>query len=216
MQNDDVIGTVTLPFSKEILPIVTSADKAEGYYDLRRYDGQFARYCTPYTPYAYDENNANPNLVVYGGKLFAPLFDLVDGSSSSKKHILTTDSILYGEDDWEIFSVIKTESVEGADYVSNFVDMTAEQRVAAVKKVLSLSKVDFGFAESDFENVGLSTNFLTLIGEHKGESVVVMARRVSEASFDVSEPVEDAPVQEESNGEGEGVITEETNNEEEE
>ena len=216
LQNDDVIGTVKLPFSKDSLPIVTSADKAEGYYDLRRYDGHFALYGTPYTSYAYDESNANPNLVVYGGKMFAPLSKLLDKANASKEYSLTTDSILYGEDEWEVFSVMQPESIEGATYTSNFADMTAEQRVAAVKKALSLSKVDFGFDESDFDNVGLSTHFLTLIGEDNGTTVVVMARRVSDASFDISEPVVDAPVQDEVVDEGEGAGNEETNNNDEE
>ncbi len=211
LQNEDVIGTVTLPFSEDVLPIVTAAQKGEDYYTLHRYDGKFALYGTPYTAYPYDENNANPNLVVNGGKLFASLSKLLDRSNASKKYSLTTDSILYGEDEWEIFSAMQPESIEGADYVSNFADLTSEQRVAAVKTALSLSEVDFGFTESDFDNVGLSTNFLTLIGNDNGKTVVVMARRVSDASFDISEPVEDDTP----NAEGGDVITDEVNNNDE-
>lgn len=209
LQNEDVIGTVTLPFSKDALPIVTSAEKGEDYYALRRYDRQFALYGTPYTAYAYDENNANPNLVVNGGKMFASLSKLLDQANASRQYSLTTDSILYGEDEWEVFSAMQPESIEGAEYVSNFADMTSEQRVAAVKKALSLSKVDFGFTESDFDNVGLSTNFLTLIGNDNGKTVVIMARRVSDASFDIGEPVEDDTT----DAEGDEATTDETGSE---
>ena len=102
---------------------------------------------------------------------------------------ITTDSILYGEDKWEIFSIMQLSSTGKFDYTSNFSSLTAEQRASAVKTALSLSKTDFGFKASDFDNVGLSNNFLTLVTDcsgDKSQKLVVVARRAADSVIDDS------------------------------
>lgn len=205
LENPDVIGTVTLPLSDSMFPVVTATNRDEGFYTHRRFDGHWSLSGTPYITTAYDENNANPNLVIHGGTLFASLSRLLEDSAASQSNRITTDSILYGEDEWEIFSVMQPEGTQQLDYTSNFADLTAEERLAVVQKALSLSKVDFGYTASDFDNVGLSSNFLTLIGDDHGKTVVVMARRVSDASFDLSdydvqEPIDDTDGEETADG----------------
>ncbi len=212
LQNSDVVGTVTLPFAKEALPIVCSANKGTDYYAMRRFDGQFALYGTPYTNFAYDENSSNPNLVVYGGSMFAELSRLLDKNAGNGFTILT-DSILYGEDEWEVFAVLQPETLEGAKFTSNFSSMNAPARASIVKAVLSQSKVDLGFTAEDFDDIGLESNFLTLIGTDKGKTVAVMARRISNISFDVEEPIEE-PTEDTNDNTNEDTSSENNNEEE--
>ena len=206
--NSDVIGTVKVSGLDIDLPMVSGASKADGYYDSHRFDGASSASGTLYTKSAYNENSVNPNLVVYGsGSLFGSLEKLLDSKTAAKVSTITTDSILYGEDKWEIFSVMQLSSTEKFDYTSNFSSLTAEQRASAVKTALSLSKTDFGFKASDFDNVGLSNNFLTLVTDcsgDKSQKLVVVARRAADSVIDDSSSSagSDEPTSSDPSGEG--------------
>ncbi len=200
--NPDVIGTISIPELELELPIVTAVNKDEGYYDNHRFDGKVGAGGTPYIATAYDENATNPNLVIYGKNtdgVFAELERFLDKKFAAKVKTVSTDSILYGEDDWDVFSVMLVDGTGAYDYTDNFADFTSSEQVAdTVKKALKLTKIDFGFTESDFDNVGLSSNFLTLVTDHseEGKKLVIVARKAADATIDVS-PVVSTPTESE-------------------
>ena len=190
LQNSDVIGVVNVNGVGINLPIVSAANKEDGYYSNHRYNGKFAFDGTPYILEKYDESTSLPNMVVYGGKLFADLERLTQPSDAKNIKSIKTDSILYGEDEWDIFSAFTCDSVDSA-FTNNFSSLSEEKRIATVKKALSMSAVNFGFTAEDFDNVGLGTNFVTLIGKTSDKKhIVVMARISSNSVIDIIEDVE--------------------------
>lgn len=183
--NPDVIGTVTVKGAGIDLPVVSAAGK-EDYYKLRRFDGTFALYGTPYTNASYSEADVNPNLVIRGGSLFEGLNALSQGVGTAA---VTTDSVLYGEDAWEIIAVLTVDDAGLANYDDSFAALTAAQRQARAKAALRASLCSTGLTEADLDNVGLSTNFLTLLTpstSESGKTLVVFARRAAKADFEAT------------------------------
>ena len=186
-ENNDIIGWISADGISVDAPVVTGVNRDDGYYDGRLYDGTANKYGTLHIKYAYDTvTNVNPNLVIYGnnygdGRAFADLEKLLDGNLAETV-ILHTDSVFYGEDSWEIFSVMVVNS-DGSEYnfADNYAALTAEQRIIRLKSALSYSKVSLRITEADLDEVGLNDTFLTLVtpcSAEKGKSVVVMAKRI--------------------------------------
>ena len=198
-QNPDVIGWISADSIGISLPIVTGAGKQADYYESRLFDGRTSKYGTPYIKYAYDTAvNVNPNLVVYGnnfgdGRAFAGVEKLLD-KATAQSTAIRTDSVFYGEDGWQIFSVMLL-AADGSEYnyADNFSTMTAAERITALKNALKLSKVDLGISESDFDSIGLNDTFLTLVAPYsadKSKVVVAMAireKREAEYSAPIAE-----------------------------
>ena len=138
----------------------------------------------------------HPNLVIRGDRLLRPLNSLLTKGVGSVN--LTTDSILYGKDEWQIFSVMVLDDTAVAEFDSTFADLTAEQRQARAKKALSLTKAETGLTAAELEDVDLSDNFLTLLTpctSEKGKTLAVMARRVvEETSVILTDPADPAGV----------------------
>ena len=185
--NDDVIATLTVPELHVALPVVSAAGKGD-FYRYHRFDGTLALYGTPYVTAAYSETDVNPNLVIRGGSLLEPLNRLGQGSGAVT---IKTDSILFGEDTWEILSVMALDDDALVDYEDTFAALTAEQRQARAKAALRASLRSTGRTEADLENVGLSTNFLTLTTPctfESGKTLVVFARRAADAAIETTTP----------------------------
>lgn len=184
--NPDVVATLSVKELHLALPVVSAAGK-EDYYRFRRFDGTFALYGTPYILSAYSESDVNPNLVIRGGTLFAPLNELLEKGVG--KVTLKTDSILYGEDTWEIISVMVADDETLSRYDSTFSSLSAEQRQSRAQTALLASKVDTGLTADDLTNIGLSTNFLTLLTpstSDKDKTLIVFARRAADADIEMA------------------------------
>lgn len=205
--NPDVVGTVSVKSLDLALPFVSAAGKDESYYRWRRFDGTLSLYGTPYILAPYSESDPNPNLVIRGGRLFDPLNDLIDKGIGDAA--IKTDSILYGEDGWEILSIMALDDAALDAYDDTFAALTAEQRQARAKAALRASLVRVDVTEADLDNVGLATNFLTLLApcrSDSGKTLVVFARRAADADFEESLPNE----QEEPTGSDETESSSET------
>ena len=208
--NPDVIGTVSIPELKIALPVVSATGKGD-YYRWRRFDGSFALYGTPYTLSPYSETDGNPNLVIRGGSLFESLNLLLETEISDVT--VKTDSILFGEDSWEILSIMSLSDAELTTFDDSFASLSADQRQANAKNALKNSRVDTGLTESALDNVGLSTNFLTLLTpcrRESGKTLVLFARRAAGADIKTVEPEQQEPT------ESEETTSEETTSEENE
>ncbi len=202
--NDDVIGWINADGISLNTPIVTESGLERGYYTNRIFDGTVNKYGTPHIKFAYDTDiNVNPNLVVYGnnfgdGRAFAELEKLLDGNIASDV-ILHTDSVFYGDESWRIFSVM-TVSSDGSEYdfTNNFAKFTVDERKAALKAALSLSKISLDVTETDFDTVSLNDIFLTLVtpcSEDNGKSVVVMAKKIKSSNENSAPIVEAEPTE---------------------
>lgn len=188
--NSDVIGVVNVNGVGINLPVVSAANKEADYYSNHRYDGKFSFAGTPHILEKYDESTSLPNMVIYGDSLFSELEQLTQPSTAKNIKTIKTDSILYGEDEWDVFSAFVCEEVDKA-FTNNFAELSEEKRIATVKKALSKSAVSFGFKAEDFDNVGLNTNFVTLIGKASDNKyVVVMARIAADSVIDIVDEVE--------------------------
>lgn len=189
--NGDVIAALTADGLGIDLPVVCAAEK-EDFYRFHRFDGSLALYGTPYVASPYSEADVHPNLVIRGDRLLRPLNSLLTKGVGSVN--LTTDSILYGKDEWQIFSVMVLDDAAVAEFDSTFADLTAEQRQTRAKKALSLTKVETGLTAAELEDVDLSDNFLTLLTpctSEKGKTLAVMARRVvEETSVILTDPAD--------------------------
>lgn len=176
--NPDVIATLKADGLGLNLPVVCAAGKGDDY-RFRRFDGRPALYGTPYVASPYSETDVHPNLVIRGGWLFRPLNDLLTKKPGSVK--LTTDSILYGEDEWQILSVMLLDDRDEAAFDDTFAALSDRERQARVQKALSLSQVDTGVTEDELGDITLSDNFLTLLTPSTtkpGKTLAVMARRL--------------------------------------
>lgn len=188
--NSDIIGVVNVNGVGINLPVVSAANKEADYYSNHRYDGKFSFAGTPHILEKYDESTSLPNMVIYGDSLFSELEQLTQPSTAKNIKTIKTDSILYGEDEWDVFSAFVCEEVDKA-FTNNFSELSEEKRIATVKKALSKSAVSFGFKAEDFDNVGLNTNFVTLIGKASDNKyVVVMARIAADSVIDIVDEVE--------------------------
>ncbi len=201
-KNDDIIGWISADGISIEAPIVTEAGAEDGYYSNHLFDGSLNAYGTAHIKYAYDTvTNVNPNLVVYGnnfgdGRAFSDIEKLLDSNVASAV-TLHTDSVFYGEDTWELVSVM-TVNEDGSEYnfADNFATLTAEQRLEQVKIALSLSRVALGKTEADFANIGLSDTFLTLVApysEDSNKAVVAFAVRVKTGNENSTPIVENEP-----------------------
>ena len=188
--NNDIIGIVNVNGVGINLPVVSAANKEADYYSNHRYDGKFSFAGTPHILEKYDESTSLPNMVIYGDSLFSELEQLTQPSTAKNIKTIKTDSILYGEDEWDVFSAFICDTVDKA-FTNNFAELSEEKRIATVKKALSKSAVSFGFSAEDFDTVGLNTNFVTLIGKvSNNKYVVVMARIAADGVIDIIDDVE--------------------------
>ena len=200
-QNSDVIGWISADGIDIDAPIVTAVNKGDAYYKNHLYDGTENKYGTPYIEYAYDNaDNTNPNLVVYGnnfgdGRAFAGIEKLLDSSTAGDVTI-TTDSVLYGEHNWRVFSVMLLDGEDAAfDYTDNFATLTElDERAERLRAALSLSQVALGVGADAFDGIGFTDSFLTLVAPHssqKGKVVVVMAMQINDADETPSTVIDD-------------------------
>jgi len=191
-QNADVISWLKVEGLGIDTPVVTGVRHSAGYYENHLFDGKSNPYGTPYIKYAYDTAaNINPNLVIYGnnkgdGKAFGKLEGLLDGIGKVKS--VKTDSALFGEEEWNIISVMLVDK-EGKEYnfADNFKELDADARTEVIKTALKKSKVNTG---ATIDSVELTDNFLTLVtpySKDKNKVVVVVANRIIEQATDIAE-----------------------------
>ena len=191
-QNADVISWLKVEGLGIDTPVVTGVRHSPNYYENHLFDGKSNPYGTPYIKYAYDTAaNINPNLVIYGnnkgdGKAFGKLESLLDGISKVKS--VKTDSALFGEEKWDVISVMLVDK-EGKEYnfANNFKELDADARTEMIKTALKKSKVNTG---ATIDSVELTDNFLTLVtpySKDKNKVVVIVAKRIVEQATDIVE-----------------------------
>ncbi len=191
-QNADVISWLKVEGLGIDTPVVTGVRHSPNYYENHLFNGKSNPYGTPYIKYAYDTAaNINPNLVIYGnnkgdGKAFGKLEGLLQDIGKVKS--VTTDSALFGEEKWDIISVMLVDK-EGKEYnfANNFKELDADARAEMIKTALKKSKVNTG---ATIDRVELTDNFLTLVtpySKDKNKVVVVVAKRFVEKATDVEE-----------------------------
>lgn len=191
-QNADVISWLKIEGLGIDTPVVTGARHSANYYENHLFNGKSNPYGTPYIKYAYDTAaNINPNLVIYGnnkgdGKAFGKLEGLLQGIGKVKS--VKTDSALFGEEKWDIISVMLVDK-EGKEYnfADNFKELDADARAEMIKTALKKSKVNTG---ATIDSVELTDNFMTLVtpySKDKNKVVVVVAKRFIEQATDIEE-----------------------------
>ncbi len=202
--NKDIVGWISADGISLDMPIVTEAAQGLGYYSSHLFDGSANKYGTAHIKYAYDTtSNVNPNLVVYGNnfgdaRAFSDVERLLSGSVAQNV-TLTTDSVFYGEDSWRIFSVMVLKA-DGSEYnfADNFMTLSIEERSQRLCEALALSRVELGYDESDFAEIGFNDTFLTLVtpsSTDDGKVVVAMAVRIKTGNENSAPVVEAEPTE---------------------
>ncbi len=189
-KNPDIIGWLKVDGLSIDTPIVTGANHSAGYYDNHLFDGQSNYYGTPHINNAYDTaTNINPNLVVFGnntkdGRVFSKVEDMLTVNGYKKVKSITTDSTLFGEEQWRVLSVMIV-AADGSEYNfnDNFKHLSMQSRTDMVKDAVQRSRVNTGVTAEMIGEVESTDLFLTLVtsySQDKTKVVVVLAEQITE------------------------------------
>lgn len=208
-QNPDVISWLKVSNLGINTPVVTASRHSKGYYENHLFDGTSNHYGTPYIEYAYDTGaNINPNLVIYGNnsgdkRAFSQLEELLGYKSFSIDSAtkITTDSVLFGEENWHILSVMLVNANGNEfNFADNFKNLDADRRTAIVKDAIKRSVIKTDVTVDTYGEVDLTDAFLTLVtpfSKDESKVVVVFAQRINDEQPAEDEPAEEQPTEEE-------------------
>lgn len=156
------------------LPVMSSANKINGYYNEHLYNGEYNLCGTPYITKVYTNESYFRNIVIYTnsgfvGNQYKDLSKYSNLDFYKSAPIITFDS-LYSENTWKIFSIFEFSGNKPIDYEKDvfFDDAEFAEHVnglAAVSNIVT--------------TVPLSNNdeILTLVNQSEQKTIVIVARK---------------------------------------
>lgn len=173
--NNDIFGWLNVPDTEINLPVVSSINKSELYYQTHLFDGSANSYGTLYTNSVSSSDGYSRNITVFSkeSKREGMLSDIKKYLNSAHYETAPTLSFdtLYLENKWKVFSAFQVANNKSDEYVKGifFDDAEFESYISDLKEI---SVIDTSI------DVTTSDQLISLVCEGEGQSTVVVARRV--------------------------------------
>lgn len=173
--NKDVYGWLEIANTGINYPVVTSANKSEGYYENHLFEGSINSYGTLYTNSTVNQGKFSRNIVIYGndmadGSMFAALKNFLNLEYYRERPSFSFDT-LYLEQNWKIFSVYKFEDSKEKTYIkTEFFDDEEYGKYLEYIKKISVIKTTV--------DADVSDQIITLVCRTDGKDIAVAARKV--------------------------------------
>ena len=152
--NNDTVGFLKVGGTNIACPVVSDAERGEGYYEKHLFEGQYYRHGTPYTHHKLEPQSFIRNFIIFGNSTYGELmFSELEKVSSLAGYRISptfTFDTLYGESGYKIFAAFTcSREASGAYLVSDFEDdeqfgefMSSVLARSFIKTTVDLNKTD--------------------------------------------------------------------------
>lgn len=156
------------------LPVMSGANKANGYYNEHLYNGEYNLCGTPYITKVYTNESYFRNIVIYTnsgfvGNQYSDLSKYNNLDFYKSAPIITFDS-LYSENTWKVFSVFEFNGQKPLDYEKDIFFDDAEF-AEHINSVAALSSIVTTVPLSNDDEI------LTLVNKSEQKTIVIVARK---------------------------------------